>query len=223
MKLKFIKSKIGKNILKDDFGVSPVIGVMLMLVVTIIIASFVAVFAGGAAGSATAVPSASLDVSIISNGGDGDDQYVMLIKHLGGDSIPSSDMQILTYYTSPSTCDKGKQMLGGSISSVTSAISAAKLSYSDQDVKIPFLNNLAIGKPGDPGTNFGEYTFGPGDVISTGDDFGTAVAVFGITTTSEINSSTYSGYGFGRGSSVEVEVIHNPSQKSIYKGTVTVE
>ncbi|WP_048150426.1 type IV pilin N-terminal domain-containing protein [Methanolacinia paynteri] len=222
MKKRIEKNNNQKDISYNDFAVSPVIGVMLMLVVTIIIASFVAVFAGSAADSTTSAPSASLDVSIISNGGDTKDQYVMLIKHLGGDSIPSNDIQIMSYYTSPSTCTNGKEMLSGSITQGTPAISASKLSYSDQDVKIPYLNNLAVGSPGDSGTNFGEYTFSAGDVLSTGDDFGTAVAIFGITTTSDIDDNEFLEYGFCRGSSVEVNIIYTPSQTSIYKGMVTV-
>jgi FlaG/FlaF family flagellin (archaellin) len=222
MKSGFGKINNKKSFYKEDSAVSPVIGVMLMLVVTIIIAAFVAVFAGGAADSTTSAPSASIDVNIISNGGDTKNQYVMLIKHLGGDSIPSNDIQIMTYYTSPSTCAKGKVMLSGSITQGTPAIAADKLSYSAQDVKIPYLNNLAIGKPGDSGTNFGEYTFGAGDVISTGDNFGTAVAIFGELTNFEL-ANQFTDYGFERGSAVEVNIIHTPSQTNIYKGTVTVE
>lgn len=222
MKIKFRKNNNRKDVSYNDFAVSPVIGVMLMLVVTIIIAAFVAVFAGGAADTTTAAPSASLDVNIISNGGDTKNQYVMLIKHLGGDSIPSKDMQIMTYYTSPSTCPNGKTMLSGSITQGTLAISASKLGYSEQDVKIPYLNNLAIGKPGDSGTNFGEYTFGAGDVISTGDNFGTAVAIFGELPNFDL-ADQFTDYGFERGSAVEVDIIHTPSQTNIYKGTVTVE
>lgn len=84
--------------IRDD-AVSPVVGVMLMLVVTIIIAAFVSVFAGNTFEATEVAPTASLDVSIISNGGDNKDQYVMLIKHLGGDSIASGDMRLVCYYT----------------------------------------------------------------------------------------------------------------------------
>lgn len=204
---------------KKESAVSPVIGVMLMLVVTIIIAAFVSVFAGGTFSSTEVAPSASLDVSIISNGGNSKDQYVMLIKHLGGDSIASGDMQVVSYYTTPDG-----NMIGGSLSKTLPAIKAGKLSYSqDLDVKIPYLNDLSIGKPGGKGTNLGEYTFAPGDILSTGDSFGTAVALFGVLTTGTVTEKTYTDYGFRRGSLVEVEIIHTPSQKSIYKGKVTVQ
>ncbi|MCZ9313058.1 MAG: type IV pilin N-terminal domain-containing protein [Methanocorpusculum sp.] len=215
-----MKSQTRKQTLihQKESAVSPVIGVMLMLVVTIIIAAFVSVFAGGTFSSTEVAPSASLDVSIISNGGESKDQYVMLIKHLGGDSIASGDMQVVSYYTTPDG-----NMIGGSLSKTLPAVKAGKLSYTDLDVKIPYLNDLSIGKPGDTGTNLGEYTFSPGDVISTGDSFGTAVALFGILTTGTVTEKTYTDYGFKRGSLVEVEIIHTPSQKSVYKGKVTVQ
>jgi len=49
-----------KQIRKNDEAVSPVVGVMLMLVVTIIIAAVVSGFAGGLAGSQEKVPQASV-------------------------------------------------------------------------------------------------------------------------------------------------------------------
>ena len=200
-----MKSQTRKQTLihQKESAVSPVIGVMLMLVVTIIIAAFVSVFAGGTFSSTEVAPAASLDVSIISNGGENKDQYVMLIKHLGGDSIASGDMQVVSYYTTPDG-----NMIGGSLSKTLPAVKAGKLSYTDLDVKIPYLNDLSIGKPGDTGTNLGEYTFSPGEVISTGDSFGTAVALFGILTTGTVTEKTYTDYGFKRGSLVEIGRAH---------------
>ncbi|MCQ2355497.1 MAG: type IV pilin N-terminal domain-containing protein [Methanocorpusculum sp.] len=51
-----------KKQIRED-GVSPVVGVMLMLVVTIIIAAMVASFTGGLAGEQKATPQVKLDVS----------------------------------------------------------------------------------------------------------------------------------------------------------------
>lgn len=48
-------------------GVSPVVGVMLMLVVTIVIAAMVAAFAGSAAGDRAVTPQAAFDVSYTAN------------------------------------------------------------------------------------------------------------------------------------------------------------
>jgi hypothetical protein len=49
-----------KHIIKKEDAVSPVVGVMLMLVVTIVIAAVVSAFAGGVAGDQNKVPQASV-------------------------------------------------------------------------------------------------------------------------------------------------------------------
>lgn len=84
-------------------AVSPVIGVMLMLVVTIVIAALVSTFAGATFAGTEAAPSTVLNVKMLSNGGSDGMQDVMLIEHVGGSSIPSSDLKIATYYTSTGT------------------------------------------------------------------------------------------------------------------------
>ena len=49
---------------ESESGVSPVIGVMLMLVVTIIIAAVVSAFAGGVTDTSTDVPIAAFEFKI---------------------------------------------------------------------------------------------------------------------------------------------------------------
>jgi FlaG/FlaF family flagellin (archaellin) len=69
----------------NESAVSPVVGVMLMLVVTIIIAAIVAAFAGSAFTSTPKTPSASIKGTFSVSGG-------MQIIHAGGDTIPASDL-----------------------------------------------------------------------------------------------------------------------------------
>lgn len=74
----------------NDRAVSPVVGVMLMLVVTIIIAAVVSAFSGGLAGGQKKIPQATMqaDFSII----DG-----MTIRHAGGDALPMADIQFVIW------------------------------------------------------------------------------------------------------------------------------
>jgi archaeal type IV pilus assembly protein PilA len=66
---------------RDDHAVSPVVGVMLMLVVTIIIAAIVAAFAGGLGSGSSKTPQATIQGTYsLTNG--------MTITHSGGDPIP---------------------------------------------------------------------------------------------------------------------------------------
>lgn len=78
-----------QNFSKSDSesGVSPVVGVMLMLVVTIILAAVVSAFAGSTISDTSKTPQATVQGTYsISNG--------MTISHMGGDPIPLSTTTI---------------------------------------------------------------------------------------------------------------------------------
>jgi len=69
----------------NELAISPVVGVMLMLVVTIIIAAVVSGFAGGVVGGQKKATQATIQGQYsISNG--------LQIIHAGGDPLPSSDI-----------------------------------------------------------------------------------------------------------------------------------
>jgi len=82
---------------KNEEAVSPVVGVMLMLVVTIIIAAVVSGFAGGLAGSQEVAPQASIAVST----GYIDGNFDIKFEHMGGDPIRTKECQFITYLTLP--------------------------------------------------------------------------------------------------------------------------
>ncbi|MBP3443943.1 MAG: type IV pilin, partial [Methanocorpusculaceae archaeon] len=65
----------------------PVIGVMLMLVVTIVIAAVVAAFAGGLGSDVEMAPTAALDIDVFSNG-------KVKIESLSGESLIKSDITV---------------------------------------------------------------------------------------------------------------------------------
>jgi FlaG/FlaF family flagellin (archaellin) len=70
---------------KTESAVSPVVGVMLMLVVTIIIAAIVSAFSGGLVSSQNKVPQATIQGQFsIANG--------MTISHAGGDPLATNDL-----------------------------------------------------------------------------------------------------------------------------------
>jgi len=107
-------SKIFNNALFEakerESAVSPVVGVMLMLVVTIIIAATVSAFAGGLVGTSEKAPTAAFDVKIelahVLDHTYMDSEYdtrIMTISHLGGDPIDTSRMKIITTWTNKTT------------------------------------------------------------------------------------------------------------------------
>ena len=71
---------------KED-AVSPVIGVMLMLVVTIVIAAVVAAFAGGLATDTESAPVAVLDADVHAGEAKKTGDEKIVIRSLSGDSI----------------------------------------------------------------------------------------------------------------------------------------
>ncbi|WP_084600773.1 type IV pilin N-terminal domain-containing protein [Methanolacinia paynteri] len=71
-------------------AVSPVVGVMLMLVVTIIIAAVVSGFAGGMIDSQGVAPQATIKGSFSLTDG-------LAIRHTGGDPLPMHDLNIIMW------------------------------------------------------------------------------------------------------------------------------
>ncbi|MDD1685805.1 type IV pilin N-terminal domain-containing protein [Methanoregula sp.] len=106
-----------KHYHKQDSAVSPVVGVMLMLVVTIIIAAVVSAFAGGVSGAQTKTPVATITASEFYVGGSYDltnqttgfgkgvpapisdpadpaaDVYI-IFEHKGGDSVNLANIEM---------------------------------------------------------------------------------------------------------------------------------
>lgn len=84
---------------KNEDAVSPVIGVMLMLVVTVVIAAVVVTFSTGLAGDTKTTPTALFEVSNIEIGDSRSTPNALTLadlnlRHKGGDIIPLSELQI---------------------------------------------------------------------------------------------------------------------------------
>ena len=78
--------------MRDD-AVSPVIGVMLMLSITIILAAVLMAFAGGMADTKPATPSVDLSAAFVKNGSD----IVLCVSHDGGDALNPDDIKVTAY------------------------------------------------------------------------------------------------------------------------------
>lgn len=193
-----------------DAAVSPVVGVMLMLVVVIIIAAVVSAFSAGISTGQKTTPSASIDVIIDTSIDDtmGGTTTKMIFEHLSGDPLPTKDLQIITYYTAPD--GTVIRHIQDSSSPVTRLYSSARYT------RVPFLNDPKVGRSGyDPIVNFGNFTWSTGDLLSTGSPAGTS-ALLGFNTSD-------SAYGFKPGAIVEIKILHTPSSRYIYNHEVTVE
>ena len=80
---------------KKEDAVSPVIGVMLMLVVTIVIAAVVAAFAGGIATDSEPTPAVILEATVYDMGGETKDKVVL--QSLSGDRLEFAKLSVKVY------------------------------------------------------------------------------------------------------------------------------
>ena len=98
---------------KKEDAVSPVIGVMLMLVVTIVIAAVVAAFAGGLATETEAAPVVVLDADVYANG---DNAATLTLRSLSGDNLDAADVSIKIQDLEGETLATGKLTVSGYLS-----------------------------------------------------------------------------------------------------------
>lgn len=191
-----------------ESAVSPVVGVMLMLVVCIIIAAVVSAFAGGLGSGTEIAPQTSIDVSF---SGDSSD-WMMMFTHASGDTILTKDIEIITYYTHPNgTVIKHIQSRESPMIHLYPTSSYSKGKW----YRIPFLNDMKTGYAGNnTAKDFGNFTWKTGDIMSTQNSIGTSEVLGFDVTDSE--------YYFDSGSAVDVKIMHVPSKKYIFDKEVIV-
>jgi FlaG/FlaF family flagellin (archaellin) len=180
-------------------AVSAVIGVMLMLAVTIIIASTVAAFAGGASTTFEDTPTASL--AVYCDGSVNDDTFNIIFDHLGGDKISTDDLRIITWI------DDGS---GDPIKSNHTARSE-RSSY-DPYLRLPYVYDSQMSLSNDSG--FGEALWKPGIVAGTGSTDATR-EFLGIPEGESL--------GNYEGTPVEVTIVYLPSGNTILKTEFLLE
>lgn len=208
-----MKQNISK---KHEDAVSPVIGVMLMLVVTIIVAAFVTAFSSGLVDTESTAPVAYLDVEILANQGDTHNQYVLNIKHMGGDVLDTADLKIISDY-SYDDYNAGTQKVTPVRTSSTITPATAKtqiISSPKISARVPYLSDITVGDPSHPDVQFGAFDLEPGDVMTTGTSIGTYKVIGGKTSVPN---------GFGVGSKVDISIVHTPSDTIIFNEEVRVQ
>lgn len=200
---------------QQDAAVSPVIGVMLMLVVTIIIAALVTTFSSGFVGSTTAAPNTYLDVQIHALSGDTKDQYIMTIEHLGGEPINTAELKITTYYSNDNFTGTAVQSTR-TAKTITPGDAYTNIGNTENpiNVRVPYLADIGVGSPGDAAVNFGAFELLSGSMMTTGTTDGTE-AVLGFDPDDAKN-------GFKIGSKVDVNIVHTPSGTSLFHKEVRV-
>ena len=161
---------------KSEDAVSPVIGVMLMLVVTVVIAAVVAVFATGMVEDTEPAPVAKLDVNIYSayeQEGFGYTVPTMHITHVSGDPLDTADLKLSfswecdehgqhtsTYqYTGEERWGTYSSSAGSTTPFDTEGVSAPAL-YTGETIEPLYINYGNIG-----GAFFGTHILKRGEIL----------------------------------------------------------
>ena len=225
---------------KSDDAVSPVIGVMLMLVVTVVIAAAVTIFATGVVGETEPAPVSVLDVEIFSNvfaldhGLSGPNFW---ITNLSGDAVDTKDIEIrlswthygCSHYSTYSAEKFSSQYPNGLESNSATGVGMAR----DQPMYVKM-----VGGDGPFGLDhyFGDVILTPGlKLTASADciDYGSPSPIrytkspFMDIVFDNGNIHTDSGDGIMEhlkaGTAVDVMIVHLPSNKAIYDNTVVVQ
>ena len=200
-------------------AVSPVVGVMLMLVVTIIIAAVVSAFAGGLSGSQTKTPQASFQIKtgwdVKDDGSIDTGAYDFAIEHMGGDPVQTKDTQLITYLTlSNGTVVRHVQTSTSEPVCVYNGNSCSRPPHVYDNQKYGFpCGNYAAGF--NSPAWFGNATWMPGDIARTYQLHFTAglFAVSDSDLTQAISNHT----------ALEVKLLYTPSGKYILDQKVNLQ
>ncbi|MFA4861871.1 type IV pilin N-terminal domain-containing protein [Methanoregula sp.] len=223
---------------QNEQGVSPVVGVMLMLAVTIMIAAIVSATAGGLSGTQKKAPDAILDVTIFSSKDYGGyNVSSLMIRHISGNVLPTRDIRLVMYYRNPvtGTLNKG-DLIGQQAVPGDAAWTTRTVTYTaDQYCGVLFINDAnRFGTKNNPVRDsatgndnwFGNplATFAPGDILVTpaqfcGPDHSHNTGMEYLFPGVNFQNADKE---FPAGSTVTVKIIHNPSGQVIFDKDVII-
>ncbi|MDD1689982.1 MAG: type IV pilin N-terminal domain-containing protein [Methanoregula sp.] len=206
--------------IKSDDGVSPVVGVMLMLAVTVIIAAIVSAAAGGLSGTEKKAPSAILEVHFYDNrsyGGGVFSSDTMTIEHMSGNPLQTKDLSIATYFRNASGLIKGSLMGEKSVP------------VGSQNCGVLYINNPdRFGEPRqDSGITGYQNWFGNSSaVLMPGDMLVTPAQYFGSSNNTALHQiltiDPDADPAYRAGAVVNVKIVHIPTGQVIFDKDVVV-
>jgi len=203
-----------------DEGVSPVVGVMLMLSVTVIIAAIVSAAAGGLSGTEKQAPSAILDVHFYDNrsyGGGTFSSDTMTLEQVSGTPLQTKDLSISTYFRNSSGMIKG------------SVMGEKYVEVDSKNCGVLFINNPD--RFGDPcqstdTTGYQSWFGNSSAVLMAGDVLVTPAQYFGSADNLAINSilniDTATDKDYRAGAVINTKIVHIPSGQVIFDKDVVV-
>lgn len=241
----YLKKISGKN---SEDAVSPVVGVMLMLVVTIIIAAVVSGFAGSLVGDAHKAPALTMDIQIKNTGFYASSIFKADVLSVT-EPIPTSDLKLVTSWTNSAGTSGGAEVTG-----VKNVFGWGGAGFPSDGGTAPWgygqgVKSINTGKPGNGDQQFGNYILLGGTTMyaypagqSGGFMTSNDTSGYGVVTNGQYSDWTYTHTGnpstdqvdgmqavlgenwesLKTGDVVNVKVVHIPSGMTIYKNDVVV-
>ena len=228
---------------RPEDAVSPVVGVMLLLVVTVIIAAVVATFASGLVSTQQAAPTVAADVEILSvdsfASGGGAGKFEMKIVAVS-DDVPTKDLKLVTKYVVNSRDDPKEKVSGGNVT--YGKVNNTKYTTTTRTYEYASPIGFGPGVQGsavtsgqyDTNQQFGYYSLTEGTYMQNtgayqqvGDVYPTKVdAVLGAMYDGTDALDAILGKEWTHlkpGDTVDVTLIHVPTNGVLFSKTVTVE
>lgn len=195
--------------IQQEDAVSPVIGVMLMIVVTIIVAAVVSAFAGGLSEQQKKAPSAQIEVTLrtaINSSGLSTPQLVF--THKGGDPVTTRDLRIVTFASGKKHVTDGSLYWATGANHFDAAAFALGNSTSNDGYPCKLVGGICS-----PTGAWGNFTLMNGDVLTTEIDRPASIeSILGTTT---IGLTPVSGTVYADSGPITVEIVHSPSERVI--------
>ena len=232
-----------------DDAVSPVIGVMLMLVVTIIIAAVVSAYSGGLTKTEEKAPTASIECHIINDGTWGGSAFDMIVTGVS-DPIPTKNIKLVTSWKAADGTTGGVTVTGPNITatSTPNTHTTGKAGYQSPLGFGPGVNASSLTSDKGPNGNFwpdqmyGNYSLMAGTRMHNS-PYGWSLAYggYGVDPAARYQYTDGSNYAYATdmdgvqailgqkwwhlkpGDIVSVKLIHVPSGKEIYDKKISVE
>jgi FlaG/FlaF family flagellin (archaellin) len=223
-----------------DGGVSPVVGVMLMLVVTIIIAAVVSAFAGGMGKTTEKAPTISMECRIANGGTWGSSEFDCAV--LGtSDAIPTKDLKIITSWTARDGTKGGGTVVGPN----NTYPNTRTHSTSGGQYHSPLGFGPGVGKTISTGSYYPDQSYGNYSLVAGTHmhnvpyGYTPAYGGYGVSVDNRFNYTFGTGYQTGdvdalqailgnnweklrQGDIVKLRMFHIPSGKVVYEKDVTV-
>ena len=207
--------------MRNEEAVSPVVGVMLMLVVTIIVAAVVSGFASGLGATSQAAPATSLGVTVSAAAND-ISKYVV-IENIGGESIPTKDLRIVSTFTCPDDVMKTqvtnagkvvKHTIDGSLEPIAANDLVTDTGVIDYPWVAQITNNDKIVNTRTADRTFGTAVLSPGSSIQFDRSYFMGFDTDAVDVVKQ--------FGFAGDEKVHVTIVHIPSQKAIFDKDVVI-